>query len=85
MSAEGRERAGQALEGYSPRCEIRREGIAGGDAAGEEIDGGGCSSGCMAARAGVISGAKMSTSGGLINRDLEQMSKINGEITFFLR
>ena len=32
-----------------------------------------------------ISGAKMSTSGGLINRDLEQMSKINGEITFLLR
>ena len=42
VSAEGRERAGQALEGYSPRCEIRREGIAGGDAVGEEIDGGGC-------------------------------------------
>jgi len=45
-------------------------------------DGGGSSAG--PARVG-ISGAKMSTSGGLINRDLEQMSKINGEITFFLR
>ena len=32
-----------------------------------------------------ISGAKMNTSRGLINRDLEQMSKINGEITFFLQ
>jgi len=32
-----------------------------------------------------ISGAKMNTSGGLINRDLEQMSKINGEIMFFLQ
>jgi len=30
-------------------------------------------------------GARMSTSGGLINRDLEQMSKINDEITFFLQ
>ena len=29
-------------------------------------------------------GARMSTSGGLINRDLEQMSKINDEIMFFL-
>jgi len=30
-------------------------------------------------------GARMSTSGGLINRDLEQMSNINDEITFFLQ
>ena len=33
----------------------------------------------------IISGAKMSTSEGLINRDLEQMSKINGEITILLQ
>jgi hypothetical protein len=36
------------IGGSSPGCEGRRAGLAGGDATGEEIDGGGCLSVYMA-------------------------------------